>query len=102
MSAMNPQHPGVYIQEVSSGVHPIQGVSTSTAAFLGKAAMGPLGQATMVTSFIQFTTTFGTFLSDSFLAHAALQFFNNGGTNLYVVRVANGAAVASTSVADQK
>ena len=95
-------HPGVYIEEVPSGVRPIEGVSTSTAAFLGKAEKGPLDRAFMVTSFIEFQTNYGTFLNDSYLAHAALQFFNNGGKRLYVVRVANGAAAADVAIADRK
>jgi len=95
-------HPGVYIEEVPSGVRPIEGVSTSTAAFIGKAEKGSLDQALLVTSFIEFQTNCGTFLNDSFLAHAALQFFNNGGKRLYVVRVAKDAATADVSIADRK
>jgi len=95
-------HPGVYIEEVPSGVRPIEGVSTSTAAFIGKAEKGPLDRALMVTSFIEFQTTFGTFLNDSYLAHSALQFFNNGGKRLYIVRVANGAVAADVALADRK
>ena len=95
-------HPGVYVEEVSSGVRPIEGVSTSTAAFLGRAERGQLDRASMVTSFTEFQATYGAFLGDSYLAHAALHFFNNGGKRLYVVRVANGAATADVSVADRK
>ena len=95
-------HPGVYIEEVPSGVRPIEGVSTSTAAFIGKAEKGPLDRALMVTSFIEFQTTYGTFQNDSYLAHSALQFFNNGGKRLYIVRVANGAVAADVAIADRK
>ena len=95
-------HPGVYIQEVSSGVRPIEGVSTSTVAFLGKAAKGPLDRTVMVTSFIEFQALYGGFLNDSYLAHAAFQFFNNGGRRLYVLRVAKDAATADVGVADRK
>src|ERR1043166_84825 len=95
-------HPGVFIQEVSSGVRPIEGVSTSTTAFLGKAEKGPLNSPFMVTSFIEFQTSYGSFLKDGYLAHAALAYFNNGGTRLYVARVANGASTADVTVADRK
>ncbi|MGW0591326.1 phage tail sheath family protein [Streptosporangium sp. NPDC002607] len=95
-------HPGVYLEEVPSGVRPIEGVSTSTAAFLGKAETGPLDHARLVTSFIEFQAGFGGFLNDSYLAHAALQFFNNGGTRLYVVRVAANAQTASVEIGDRK
>jgi phage tail sheath protein FI len=95
-------HPGVYIQEVSSGVRPIEGVSTSTAGFLGKAEKGPLDVALLVTSFAEFQTTYGGFLGDSFLAQAALQFFSNGGTRLYVARIAKNATTADIALGDRK
>ena len=95
-------HPGVYIQEVSSGVRPIEGVSTSTVAFLGKAAKGRLDRAVMVTSFIEFQALYGGFLNDSYLAHAAFQFFNNGGRRLYVLRVAKDTATADVGIADRR
>ncbi|HEV2708108.1 MAG TPA: phage tail sheath subtilisin-like domain-containing protein [Pyrinomonadaceae bacterium] len=95
-------HPGVYIQEVSSGVRPIEGASTSTAAFIGPAERGSLNRAHMVTSFTEFQTVYGGFLPDSWLAHSALQFFNNGGRRLYIVRVAKGAETASVSLADRQ
>jgi uncharacterized protein len=95
-------HPGVYIEEVSSGVRPIEGVSTSTVALLGKTASGPLDRALLVTSFIEFQTVYGEFLADSYLAHSALQFFNNGGTRLYVGRVAKDAATAAVEIGDRK
>src|SRR5947207_3069920 len=95
-------HPGVYVQEVSSGVRPIEGVSTSTAAFIGPAERGPLDHAFMVTSFTEFETVYGGFMKDGWLAHSALQFFNNGGRRLYIVRVAKNAAAASVALADRQ
>jgi len=47
---METLHPGVYIQEIPSGLRPIEGVSTSNAAFIGKSQMGPLNQAKLVTN----------------------------------------------------
>ena len=98
-------HPGVYLQEVPSGVQPIEGVSTSTACFIGKAQMGPLGQAVMVTSMPEFTSQYGSFITDGtgFLAHSVLEFFTNGGIRTYVVRIAGvGAASASITLRDRK
>jgi phage tail sheath protein FI len=95
-------HPGVYVEEVPSGVRPIEGVSTSTAAFLGKAESGPLDRAVLVTDFIEFQARYGGFLDDSYLAHAALHFFDNGGRRVYVVRVAKDPATAGVVVADRK
>jgi len=96
-------HPGVYIEEIPSGVRPIEGVSTSNGAFIGKAEMGALGQARLVTSLAEFQTAYGGFLSDSFLAHGVFQFFNNGGKKTYIVRVAGaGATEASIAIRDRK
>lgn len=91
-------HPGVYVQEVPSAVKPIAGVSTSTAAFIGVADKGPIpgttlangrmAQAVMVTSFTDYQRQFGGFRTDSFLTYAAQSFFQNGGSRVYIVRVA--------------
>jgi uncharacterized protein len=102
---METLHPGVYIQEVPSGVQPIEGVSTSTGAFISKAERGPLREAVLVTSMTEFTNHYGDFLTDgtSFLAHSVLQFFNNGGKRTYIVRIAAAdAAVASLTVVDRE
>jgi uncharacterized protein len=90
-------HPGVYVQEVPSAVRPIQGVSTSTAAFIGVADSGPVpgyllptgeaAQPALVTSFTEYSRQFGGFRKDSFLTYAVQAFFQNGGQSLYIVRV---------------
>jgi phage tail sheath protein FI len=96
-------HPGVYIQEIPSGVRPIEGVSTSNAAFIGRAQMGPLNTAVLVTSLAEFEPALGTFLSDGFLAHSVFQFFNNGGRKCYIVRIAGtGARPAQITIKDRK
>lgn len=91
-------HPGVYVQEIASGVRPIEGVSTSTAAFIGVADKGPvpstllptgqMARPVMVTSFTDYLRQFGGFRTDSFLTYAVQAFFMNGGRRLYIVRVA--------------
>src|SRR5262245_20198455 len=89
-------HPGVYIEEVSSGVRPIEGVSTSNGAFIGKAEMGTLNKAALITSFAEFQSRYGQFLTDGhYLAHSVFQFFNNGGKACYIVRIAGGGAVSA-------
>ena len=91
-------HPGVYVQELPSAVQPIQGVSTSTAAFIGRADKGPIpgtilpngrmAPPVMVTSFTDYQRQFGGFRQDSFLTYAVQSFFQNGGQRLYIVRIA--------------
>src|SRR5580704_11849697 len=90
-------HPGVYVQEAPSAVKPIEGVSSSTAAFIGFADKGPVpgtilpsgrpAQPVLVTSFTEYTRTFGSFRTDSYLTYAVQGFFQNGGSSLYVIRV---------------
>jgi phage tail sheath protein FI len=80
-------YPGVYVEEISSGVRPISGASTSVAAFIGVAERGPVGQAVKVFSFTEYQNRYGGFLANSFLSHAVYQFFNNGGTQCYLTRV---------------
>src|ERR1051326_689882 len=100
---METLHPGVYIQEIPSGLRPIEGVSTSNAAFIGKSQMGPLNQAKLVTNPQEFENAYGGYLSDSSLAFAVHQFFNNGGKKAYIVRVAGtGAVAADISIKDRK
>src|SRR6188474_1820158 len=96
-------HPGVYIQEISSGVRPIEGVSTSTTAFVGRTLKGNIDRPELVTSFAEFQSVYGDFIStpgtltDQYLPAAALHYFNNGGKRLYVARVVTG----STTTAEQ-
>lgn len=80
-------YPGVYIQEVSSGVRPIEVASTSTAAFVGLTEMGPTEGAKRITNWTEFQRYFGGFFADSYLAYSVFQFFNNGGRQCYIVRV---------------
>lgn len=92
-----PTYPGVYVEEISSGVRPITAASTSTAAFIGEAQKGSLTEVVKIYNFTQFQNLYGDFLASSYLAHAVYQFFNNGGAQCYIVRVA-GANVRTASI----
>jgi phage tail sheath protein FI len=81
--------PGVYIQEVPSGVHTITGVSTSIAAFFGRTAQGYINRAVRCLSFADFLREFGGPHPLSDLGASVRQFFDNGGTDCYVVRLAH-------------
>lgn len=92
-------YPGVYLQEIPGGVRPLQIASTSTAAFVGLAEMGPDDAAQRVTSWTEFQRYYGTFITDGYLAHSVFQFFNNGGQQCYIVRATRSdAAIASVTV----
>ena len=82
--------PGVYVEEVSSGNRPIEGASTSTAAFIGVTRKGPINQATLITDTSQFYRTFGRPLDiqeQYYLGYMVENFFREGGTRCYIVRV---------------
>lgn len=91
-------YPGVYIQEVPSGVRTISGVSTSIGAFLGRASKGPIDRAVRLFSIADFTRSFGDPHPASALADSVKLFFNNGGTDCYVVRIARNASPAEVTI----
>ena len=90
--------PGVYVVEVPSGVHTLTGVATSICAFFGRAAKGPLDTAVHVLSPSDFTRAFGPPHPDSDLAQSVRMFFENGGSDCYVVRLASGAQAAKINL----
>jgi len=87
-------YPGVYIVEVPSGVHTITGVATSIAAFFGRASKGPLNEAVRILSPSDYTRAFGGPHPESDLAQSVRMFFDNGGTDCYIVRLAKDAHAA--------
>lgn len=90
------KHPGVFIEETPAGVHRIDGVPTSITAFVGRAWLGPLDQAVTIYSFADYQRLFGGLWGESTMSFAVMQFFENGGTQAIVVRVAtrSGASAA--------
>ena len=91
-------YPGVYVQEKSSGVKTITGVSTSIASFIGRAIKGQMNKPVRCFSYGDYIRTFGASHPKSDLALNVRQFFDNGGTDCYVVRIAKGAAKANLSL----
>ncbi|MDH3285509.1 MAG: phage tail protein, partial [Acidobacteriota bacterium] len=95
--------PGVFVEEVPAGAFPIEGVGTTTGAFLGIASRGALNGPRLVTNWTQFQKHFESYRRDSFLAYAVNGFFLNGGRRCYVVRVASAtAAIASVTLQDRE
>lgn len=98
--------PGVYVEEFESGLRPMEGVSTSTAGFIGMAEKGKvIGTPEFVSSFADFTRKYGGYLSESaygeyrYLAYAVEQFFANGGSRCYIMRTAASDAAAASYTA---
>ena len=79
--------PGVYVEEIPSGVRTIAGVATSITAFLGRAARGSSTDAVTVTSFAEYERTFGGLHRDFMLGYAVRDFFVNGGAQAVIVRI---------------
>src|ERR1700709_2260115 len=97
--------PGVYVEEVPSTSKPIEGVSTSIAAFIGLTPGGPVNTPMRISNWGQFAAIFGDpanpdagpFMQDAYLAHSVYGFFMNGGSLCWVIRIGaddNGAAPA--------
>ena len=80
-------YPGVYIEEIPSGVRTITGVATSIAAFVGWAPKGPTDAAGLVLSFADYQRQYGGLDARSRLGYAVSQFFANGGQQAYIVRL---------------
>src|SRR5262245_58442978 len=87
--------PGIYIEELPSGVHPISGVSTSDTAFVDWFPRGPVGKPTRITSFAEFGRVFGGLDARSAASYAVFQYFQHGGSVAWVVRLTDAGDVAA-------
>ena len=97
-------YPGVYVEEIPSGVRTIAGVATSITAFVGKALRGPVDAPQTITSFAEFERVFGGLHRDVPLGYAVRDFFVNGGSTAVILRLykatANKARRAAFAVTD--
>ena len=93
-------YPGVYIEELPSGVRTIAGVATSIAAFIGWAPQGPTDRAQLVLSWPDFVRQFGGLDSRSLLGYAVSQFFANGGQQAYIIRLGSAACSANSRIVE--
>jgi phage tail sheath protein FI len=93
--------PGVFIEEIERGPKPIEGVATSTTAFLGETERGPT-RPQLVTSYNGYLRLFGdVYADDKFLPHAVKSFFDNGGRRAVIARIAGaGAETADIELGD--
>ncbi len=89
--------PGVYVEEISTGPKPIEGVSTSVAGFLGRTERGP-EDIHYLSSWLAFTRWYGGHvpITDTFMVHAVQGFFDNGGQRCFVGRIASATATGAT------
>jgi hypothetical protein len=80
--------PGIYTRETDFSFY-VKQISTSSTAMVGVAEKGPVNKPVLVTSWEQFINRFGTYIAEGYLAYAARAFFDNGGSVLYVNRIAH-------------
>jgi phage tail sheath protein FI len=80
-------NPGVYVEEVTGGVHPIAGVPTCITAFIGRTVLGPVNAATNIASYSDFERDFGGLDIECPMSYAVSDFFQNDGTQAVVVRL---------------
>lgn len=80
-------YPGVYVEEIPSGVRTITGVATSITAFIGRARRGPVNVATTINNFGDFERIFGGLWTESTMGFAVRDFYLNGGSQAIIVRL---------------
>jgi phage tail sheath protein FI len=90
-------YPGVYIQELPSGVRTISGISTSVTAFIGRTARGPVNTPIMINTYADFERTFGGLWSQSTLGQVVQDFYLNGGNQAVIVRLFNDGIKSNTT-----
>ncbi|MCA9419514.1 MAG: phage tail sheath family protein [Nitrospira sp.] len=84
---VTPTYPGVYIEEIPSGVRTITGVATSIAAFIGRAKRGPVNEAKTINSFADYERIFGGLDLNSGMSFAVRDFYLNGGSQAVIGRL---------------
>lgn len=94
-------YPGVYVEEISSGVRTITGVATSIAAFVGRALRGPTDNPVTINNFGDFERIFGGLWAESSLGYAVRDFFLNGGSQAIIVRLYQAVAKADPPIPDK-
>src|SRR5215831_5033909 len=88
-------YPGVYIEEIPSGVRTITGVATSITAFIGTASRGTANEPIVINNFGDFERLYGGLSPDSMQSYAVRDFYQNGGSQAIMVRIHNGATLAT-------
>jgi phage tail sheath protein FI len=95
---VTPTYPGVYIEELPSGVRTITGVATSITAFIGRALRGTVDEPVTITSFGDFERLFGGLWAESMMSYAVRDFYLNGGSLALIIRIHNDAGAATITL----
>ena len=84
-----PTYPGVYVEEIPSGVRTITGVATSITAFVGRTRRGPTDEPRTINNFGDFERIYGGLWEESSLGYAVRDFYRNGGSQAIIVRLSH-------------
>ena len=88
---------GITVTEIAARGDPVDVTPETTAAFIGRALRGPLNIPILIHDLGEFRRYFGDVWSRSSLGPTVRHFFEHGGRDLYVVRIANNARGASNA-----
>lgn len=95
---VQPTYPGVYIEEIPSGVRTITGVATSITAFIGRALKGKPDEPQLISSYADYERMYGGLSVDSTMSYSIRDYFLNGGSQAIVIRIHEGATAAVISI----
>lgn len=95
---VQPTYPGVYIEEIPSGVRTITGVATSITAFIGRAIKGKPDVPMQISSYADFERMYGGLWVDSTMSYAVRDYFMNGGSQAIIIRIHEDATAATISI----
>ena len=94
---VTPTYPGVYVEEIPSGVRTITGVATSITAFIGRALRGPTNEPILINNYGEYERIFGGLWNESTMSFAVRDFYNNGGSQAVIVRLFHPGELQATS-----
>lgn len=97
---MSPErtYPGVYVEEANVSTRSISDAPSSIALFIGWAPRGRADAAVRIASFTDYQRGFGGLDTRTWLGHAVKQFFDNGGSDAYIVRLIGPGCVPSSAI----
>jgi uncharacterized protein len=98
---ITPTYPGVYIEEIPSGVRTITGVATAITAFIGQALRGSINTPVRIQSYADYERQFGGLWIKSPLSYMVQQYFLNGGSDALIIRVVGENAAAGTATVSE-
>ena len=98
---INPTYPGVYVREESSGARAVSGVATSITAFVGMTQRGPLNKPMRIFNPADYARLFGASPEGGQMSRQVQLYFDNGGGEAWITRVAKDAVTADITLRNE-